>query len=298
MGTSHVFPAPVNQPAHTMIERLRHWSIRTRLVVAFAMLLALVALQAGSSALGSHKLDGLITQLSGEQLAKARASRLAREGMIDVTAATHEYLLLLEFPQATEFRKFFDAGRAKAAQRSAELDQHLDAPELAKVGPLLRTERERLDKLIDRVVKLVDQGRNEEAVGLWVRESALAIEAQKLLLDQVVGAFDAQYQLAIGAIHASHEAHLKLNGLAMVAGVAFTVLLGWALHASISRPLARAVAASEALARGELAASDVTDTASDEPARVLRALDGATAKLRHALSRVSETANSVRTAAE
>lgn len=74
MGTSHVFPAPVNQPAHTMIERLRHWSIRTRLVVAFAMLLALVALQAGSSALGSHKLDGLITQLSGEHRAwRARA---------------------------------------------------------------------------------------------------------------------------------------------------------------------------------------------------------------------------------
>jgi methyl-accepting chemotaxis protein len=281
-----------------MIEYLRRWSIRTRLLVAFVLLLTLVALQAGSSALGLQKMDGLVTHLVGDQLAKARASRLAREGMVEAAATTHEYLLLLEFPQATEFRKHFEAARGRAAQRTAELDPHLDVPELAEVGPKLRTERERLDKLIDRVIKLIDEEKSEQAVGLWVRDSALAIEAQKKLLDEVVSVFDAQYQAAISAIHDSHQVQLRLNAMALVAGVVLTLLLGWALYASISRPLARAVAASEALARGELAASGAADLADDEPARVLRALGGASAMLRDALSRVAETANAVRTAAE
>ncbi len=70
------------------------------------------------------------------------------------------------------------------------------------------------------------------------------------------------------------------------------------MYTSINRPLARAVAASEALARGELHARQEGDAGQDEPARVLRSLDAANAMLRQALSRVAETADSVRTAAQ
>jgi methyl-accepting chemotaxis protein len=281
-----------------MIEFLRRWSIRARLIAAFALLLALVAVQAASSALGSREMDTLVTQLSGEQLAKSRAAREAREGMVEAAAATHQYLLLLEFPQAGEFRKVFEAARQRAAASKAELDGHLKSPELANVAGQLQSERQRLDALTTKVLDKVGRQKNEEAVGLWVRDSGLAIEAQKKLLDEVVAAFDAQYQAAIGAIHARHEAHLRLNGIALAAGLALTVLLGWALYASINRPLARAVAASEALARGELHADRHHDRGADEPARVLRALDGASAMLRQALSRVAQTADSVRTAAQ
>ena len=280
-----------------MIEFLRRWSIRTRLMGAFAILLALVAVQAASSAMGSRKMGSLVIQLSGEQMEKARAAREAREGMVEAAAATHQLLLLLEFPQASEFRKVFEAARKRAAASRAELDRHLKAPELARAASQLNAEGQRLDALTNKVLDRIAKQKNEEAVGLWIRDSGLLIDAQKKLLDDVVKAFDTQNQAAAATIQAQLESDLRLNGVALVAGLALTVLLGWILYTSINQPLARAVAASEALARGQLHADTHADTGRDEPARVLRALDGATAMLRQTLARVAHSADSVRTAA-
>ena len=280
-----------------MIAFLRRWSIRTRLMSAFAILLALVAVQAASSALGSRKMGTLVTQLSGEQLAKARAAREAREGMVEAAAATHQFLLLLEFPQASEFRKVFETAHKRATVSRAELNRHLRAPELASVAGQLNAEGQRLDALTSQVLDRIAKEKNEEAVGLWVRDSALLIDAQKKLLDDAVKAFETQNQAAVATIQGRLKSDLRLNGMALVAGLALTVLLGWTLYTSINQPLARAVAASEALARGELHAEPHADGGRDEPARVLRALDGATAMLRQTLVRVAESADSVRTAA-
>ena len=283
---------------HPMIEYLRRWSIRTRLMGAFAILLALVVVQAASSAIGSLRMANLVSRLGSEQLAQARAVREARENTLEATAATHQLLMTLAQPRAAEARKLMEAARIRAAVSRAELERHLTSTELANVGSRLQAESQRLEVLASKMLGHIVRQENEEAVELWTRQSGPLVDAQMKLLDSVVAAFDAQQQATIAAIQAHHQADLRLDALALVAGLALTVLLGWTLYATINQPLARAAAASEALARGELHANPHADAGNDEPARVLRALDGATAMLRQALARVAESADSVRSAAQ
>ena len=280
-----------------MLDLVRRWSIGPRLTAVFAVLLAVIAVQALSSALASHAINGLVVDLTSVQDQKSRAARHAREAIVDATAATSQYLLLLEFPQAGEFRKAVGESARRSEEATRALLALIGQDAFKDAAGQVQQERARFTALQGKVLERADRQKNEEAVGLWVRDSGVVLERQKQAFDAVVKAIDAEHEAAIAAIHARHRTNLALNAGALLLAISLTGVLGIALHRSITNPLRRAVAASEAIARGELFVAASGDAGRDEPGRVLRALDAAARQLRDTVSRIAGAAASVHRAA-
>jgi methyl-accepting chemotaxis protein len=168
--------------------------------------------------------------------------------------------------------------------------------DLADLLKDVQSAQAKLETLQSRVLDLAAQGRGEEAVGFWARDSGTVLDEQRRALDSVVGAIDAESDAANAAMALRQQRFASLMIGAFALSVVLTVLIGWLLARSITAPLSAAVAATERLAEGDLLQSLQAEEA-DEPARVIRALNAASARLRSMIGEVQRSAGAIRVAA-
>jgi len=274
---------------------IRQVSIRMRLLLAFGLLLLLGAVQAAVVTLTAREADRAVTSLTDTLSVHQRVVTEARDANGESARQTVQFLLLMDFPAAAEFRQQLDASRQRATQVMQELDGVLALPEFEPHRTSIVDSGAKLLKLQDMVLELVKTGKGEEAIGLWARDSSTMLGKQRESLTVMLGAIEVRHQDTVKQI--KRGMHLTTWSIAAAFGVSclLTGLLAWAITRSIVIPLAQALSATEALARGELHHHSAVD-GRDELSRLQQALGVATAQLRQTLVGIRTASDSVRDA--
>ncbi len=275
-----------------MLRRLR---IGPRLTLAFSMLLLLCAVQGAVALVSALHINRQVSHLTdrlGEQMRLATEARLAAS---ESATATSQYLLLMDFPSAGEYRRQLDKARQEAsAAVEALVTQIADAAHQPLVADAT-AQHAAFAALQKKVVDMVAAGKGEAAAGLWARDGGTRQAKAQQALAQIDGALAGDYALALGDIKARKQQTVLT--IAAVFGLAFavTVVMAWLIKRSISRPLDEALQATEAVARGELRqASSVSAVHNDELARLQTALGEATETLRAAILHIRDTSDAIR----
>ncbi len=161
-------------------------------------------------------------------------------------------------------------------------------------------------KFAEDRARFIQEGLKPAVAALRARDMD---ETHRLVVDKIRALFppvrqgvDALMQLQLDvakAEYADAEARYKTIRLvslaSIVAGLAFAVLFGLALVRGISRSLAQAIEASDAVAQGDLT-RNIQASGKDEVAQLLRSLSAMQDALRKVVSHVREGSESVATA--
>jgi methyl-accepting chemotaxis protein len=275
-----------------MLRRLR---IGPRLTLAFSILLLLCAVQGAVALVSALHINRQVSHLTdrlGEQMRLATEARLAASHS---ATATSQFLLLMDFPSAGEYRRQLEQARAAAGTAVDELVAQVAEPAHEPLVEEVKKQHAAFTTLQKKVVDMVAAGRGEEAAGLWARDGGMRQGKAQEALAQLDGALGGDYTLALGEIKARKETTvMTITG---VFGIAFavTVMMAWLITRSISRPLGDALKATEAVARGELSplgSASLRDT--DELGRLQTALGAATQTLGDAILRIRVTSDAIR----
>ena len=276
---------------------VRSLSIRLRLVLAFVILLVLNALQAGAVAWTAHQAKLAIVELTDVLSVQKRTVADSREANGESARMTMQYLLLLEFPMAADYRKQLDTARSASALAAQVLSTALEQP--ARQIALAAVQKSRNDflKLQDRVLQLAQAGKGEEAIGLWARDGGMLLDKSRQAQAASLQAIENEYQATVQHIKDRMGWILWVIGAALAAACSLTLWLAWALIRSITQPLAQALLATAAVARGDLVvAASAGPQGSDELAQLQAALLQATGSLRGTLEHIRASSNTVREA--
>ncbi|HCY62873.1 MAG TPA: methyl-accepting chemotaxis protein [Oxalobacteraceae bacterium] len=131
--------------------------------------------------------------------------------------------------------------------------------------------RSATDPLTDKVVALLQEDRQSEAIAVLVNEVWPNQRKWIGALDEMVRLQEKQADQAVAAAQASYRSALLLTlvitGVALVLGV----VAAWAVSRSITKPLHEAVALARRVAQGDLT-GDVLVTSRDEAGQLMQAL--------------------------
>jgi methyl-accepting chemotaxis protein len=281
-----------------MTQLLQHFTIRTRMLGAIGMVLALLALVSAAGGFGLSRLEANGQHFAATTHADAVALSDLRMALGNVRRFEKD--LLLNHAAADEAKAY------AAKWRKAVADARAQAKGLAtggrnEAGTTLATE---LDKL------LADYADKAEPVATRVlaggfESAAAANAALKPAKDAIrraeehgdkLAAHIAEVAKADEAQRAGivHQAYLLFGVAALVAVVLVVPLTLVNMH-SIVRPIAGAQALAERIAAGDLT-SQVTVVGRDESAHLLRALDAMQNSLRTLVGQVRSATDSIGTA--
>lgn len=275
---------------------LRLLSIRTRLIVAFTLLLLLLSMVAGIGSLQIARVQFNANDLGTNWLPstnvlasiRAKANEARRAGLRHVieedaqSKRAQEDLLL---------------------QAQKTLESELAVYEKLVSSPEERQLYERMlvlwnaARVADRKMVELSSGGPEQAAQARALATGATAQAFAQLMD-VVGQDIALNQE--GGRKATEQAekdyHLALyllGGLAALA-VALGTVLAWAITRSITEPLRMAVSVVDTVAHGDLTANIVVQ-GRDEPAQLLSAMSSMNDKLREIMGRVRQSSDSIAT---
>ncbi len=273
----------------------RELSIRSRLLLAFGVLLLLGAVQAGVVAWASREAGRAVTTLTDVLSVKKRFVAEAREANGESARLTIQFLLLMDFPMAADYRQQLDKAREQASATAAALAAALQGDEHQEQLRAVQATRGELARLQDKVLDMVKAGKGEEAVGLWARDSGTLLGKARAALDSALVTIEGSYQETVLQIKRRMQLMVWVIGGAFAVSCVLTMLLAWAITRSITRPLAQALAATEAVARGELGRTMAVQ-GRDELSRLQRSLAHATTHLRETMQRIHQASATVRAA--
>jgi methyl-accepting chemotaxis protein len=275
-----------------MVRTLRLLNVRTRLLLAFGVLLLVLIGQTGLAYLTGQQKLKLTEVLVKTHNENKNLARQAREASANSAAATSQYLLLWEFPAADDFRKAMDAARGAAQGSKQVLRGRMQSADLRALLEPIDAEGKRFIALQDQVLQFLAANKGEQAIGLWARDSDTVLTRLRTALDNLVGAVEAEADSASAELVLTQKRSNQLALALLLAGAFVILAVGWLVGRSIVEPLQHAVAASERLARGELG-QELQGTGTDEPGKVLQALAQATVRLRESMQVVAQSAESL-----
>lgn len=275
---------------------LRLLSIRTRLIVAFTLLLLLLSTVA---AIGSLQIARV--QFNAKDLGTNWLPSTNVLASIRATANAARRAGLRHVIEEDAQRKRAQEDLLLQAQKTLE-------SELAVYEKLVSSPEER--QLYDRIVVLWEAARaaDRKMVELSSGGPEQAAQARAMATGATAQAF-AQLMDVVGqdialnqeggrkaTEQAEKDYHLALyllGGLATLAVVLGTVL-AWAITRSITEPLRMAVSVVDTVAHGDLTANIVVQ-GRDEPAQLLSAMSSMNDKLREIMGRVRQSSDSIAT---
>ncbi|ABM96912.1 methyl-accepting chemotaxis protein [Methylibium petroleiphilum] len=282
---------------------LSRTSIKTKLILAFALLAAIVAmvsLQALSSLSGaSHQFRVFVDGVSQRE---ALANQVMDAAAQRAIAARN--LVLVTSDQDREIEK---AAVVRAHEETGAALKRLNGAVHAKGSDATARDRELLAKIEEveqrygpvalAIVDMALHGRNQDAIEKMNAECRpLLAELLKAASSYIQYSAERSDAAAKAAEAAVAQDRLVLT-LASVAAAAGAIFLGWMLSRSITSPLRRAVALAEAVASGDLTTRIDVDR-QDETGQLLAALRRMNESLADMVSRVRASADGIVTASE
>ena len=263
---------------------LNHLRIGQRLAGAFALLMAVLLLSnlfaVQQINAGNERLRTIV-KINNVKLEHANAMSDA----VHLEARVVRTMLLLSDPEkiAAEARKVEQARDGYQAAWQA-LTAIPPSERARPVREAIARAREATLPVFDQIKAHALANRDEEGIALIMREGIPKAKAWQDAIDDNLALIKAENEAHFEASQAAHAQSVWLMGAATLLGLGLAGALAWVLTRSIVRPLARAVAATEAIAEGRL------DTTIDEDGRdELRVLSDALRRMRDRLSEIVST---------
>lgn len=206
-------------------------------------------------------------------------------------------LLISEPAESRKGVETLDGLRRALARERQELDSLIDDAEGRALLATFDQSLTRYESYQRQIIELALQGRVDEAIELTRGElnghASSTSQAIHALIDLNRKAADA------ASDHALEVAAGAFQGVivAMVLAFGATIVLAMLLTRSIVQPLAEAVGVAEVIASGDLTCN-IHVVGSDEPARLLTALQAMQQSLRETIQGISDSSNQLASAAE
>ncbi|MFT7775314.1 methyl-accepting chemotaxis protein [Roseateles sp.] len=282
--------------------KLSNLRLRSKLMLGFALLAAVVLLVSGLALNSLSRSNGRFTgYLEGvgerESLVndvRGAASRraIAARNLVLVTTPADR-----DLEKAAVTRAHEDMGRVMAALKQAVAQ----AGDLGERDAALVADMERIEAQYGPValaiVGMALDGKRDEAIAKMNGECRPLLAALLKATEDYL-AYEGRESLArVRQTEVAYGRDRAVMASASVAAVAAAVLLGWALSNAVTRPLERAVRLAEAVASGDLS-SDIVVDRDDETGQLLAALKRMNDGLVDMVGRVRQSADSIATASQ
>jgi methyl-accepting chemotaxis protein len=274
---------------------MRDLRISTRLILGFGLMALLIVLL-GAVTLGKvSALDQRFDEVIHDRYVKiARLSGVKDD--VNVIARSMRNMLLLDAPsEVRQQKQDILAARGRIAEAVRELDPKLKNQRSRAALQAVQESRQRFITVQDKLIAMVDAGKDGEARALLLAEARPAQQEYMAKLDALIATQREMMDSAAAETTAGvSDLRLAVWGVGAGALVA-AVLLAWTIVRSIVRPLRDAVAVSRAVAAGDLSVA-ITAKGENETAQLLSALGEMQDGLARVVQEVRQNADSVATA--
>jgi methyl-accepting chemotaxis protein len=256
--------------------KLKQMKLRTKLMLGFAALAAVVLLVSGL-ALGSlsRSNDRFTSYLEGI----GERERMAEDirGAANRRAVSARNLVLVTEPADQAFEKeavvkaHQDMKKAMAVLKKVLAEDPAVGPRDQELGAELEKIEAAYEPVALGVVGLAVEGRRDEAIAKMNKECRPLLAALLKTVSEFVEHDKKLEAQSVAAAEAAYAADRRLMIVCCLAAVGAAVGLGWLLSNSVTRPLTRAVRLAESVAGGDLRGDIVVDR-EDETGALLAAL--------------------------
>ncbi|KAF1043844.1 MAG: Methyl-accepting chemotaxis protein I [Herbaspirillum frisingense] len=274
---------------------MKNMRIGTRLALGFATVLALLLLMTAIGVWRLQDIGGRTADMIASDLVK---ERLAVDWASNIEANGVRTIALIKSPVAADqqyFKQQLDGTIASTSAIQKKLEEVITSGESLRLLKAVLEQRKIYNDLRNEIIKVKQSGDEAGALAAMeskllpavkeysVRVTALAMH-QRTSINQSAEIVDAQYRSGRAIL-------ISVGVLALVVGV----FLSWRLSEGITKPLARAVHATSAVAAGQLGTRVDVDR-KDEIGQLLQGLRGMTENLFNTVREVRTGAETIATA--
>jgi len=269
--------------------------IGARLGFGFALILVLLAAAVGLGLSSMGRISNRTDQIVDDHNVKTFAVTEMADNFRDISLIITNIVLLQDDASLQEKKNQLGAAREKYGKaKKVFLDTELNENEkelLSKLDAAIKYSA----PIVNKVVELGMQNKNEEATELLVKQSLPSIQKAIGVIEEII-----QYEKDQGKAAAEHakadytsarNLMLGLGGLAIVLGGVISLLI----TRSITRPINAAVKVAETVAAGDLS-SRIDVTSKDETGQLLQALKDMNDSLLDIVGRVRSGTDTIATA--
>ena len=276
---------------------MRHFTIRTRMLGAIAIVLALLALVGGAGLVGLLRLQALSTEFMTSSFADTSTLAALRTAMGEMRVAEKEMIVNYEKPdEVTRFSAQWNAARERALAQ-IKLLKGGSADAGTAIAARMETEIAAYATAMAPVIKqLESSGYDSATVANKVmgraKEAALAadkssLELQKFLVDEGARAETSRQAMT--------QQTIALFALAVGVAIVIVVPATFVNMQSICKPMRQAQALATSIARGDLT-NAIELSGRDESTQLMLALSDMQGSLRQLVGQVRHSTDSISTA--
>jgi methyl-accepting chemotaxis protein len=276
--------------------RLGDSSIGLRLGLGFGLVLALMAALAAISLTQLHRVRGQLNHVVRDNNTQVSAAKAMRETVYRAAIAARNAGLASDPGEMQRQAGQLEVEREKYEAALAVLAASVSGEEQQDMFDRIKAREAAARPALRKAVDIALTFNTELAIDVLNKEVRPAQEQWLDTLDEFVTLVELENRRNAEAANAAFgAAGLWLVGLTVLAGL-LGLLTSWAIARGITRPVRRAVAYAQAVARGDLTAQ-VQITSRDEMGQLLAALRDMTGSLSAIVSNVRQGSDSINGAA-
>ena len=251
--------------------KISNLKIGVRLGLGFGLVLALMIALALIGVSRMAKIERSLDGIVNENNVMAKAAFEMRQSVLSIGLATRNLALMTDEKQKErESDRIFD-DRDEYASYVENLERLMTHDKGKEVLAKIAAARAATDPLTDKVVELLNEDKQEEAVKVLVDEVWPNQRKWLGAMDELVRLLDKMADTAVEDARASYKSALILTWA--LGGAALVIGLGaaWLVTRSITRPLHEAVDVARRVAQGDLT-GNVQVKSTDEAGQLMAAL--------------------------
>jgi methyl-accepting chemotaxis protein len=275
--------------------KMTNLKIGVRLGLGFGLVLILMIAMAllGVARMANieRSLDGIVNNNN----VMIKAVFEMRQSVLSIGMATRNMALLTDADQIQNEADRIADDRDEYSAYVENLDRLVTSDKGKTVLAKIAAARAATDPLTDKVVSLLNESKQAEAIPVLVSEVLPNQRKWIAALDEMVRIQEKQADLAVEDAHASYKSAFILT--LVIAGAALLVGVGaaWLVTRSITAPLREAVAVASRVAQGDLS-GHVQVKSSDETGQLMQALKDMNDSLVRMVSQVRSGTDTISTA--
>ena len=275
--------------------KLASLKIRTRLVLGFAAMAALIALLGATTLFGLSSVHAAFTDVMGDRYPKMRVASEIKAVNNEVSQAIRNLFIMSDPDDLQAQYELIAASSKRTSDNIERLAQTLTDDAGRAALDQLQQARAAYRKPRDRVIELLKAGRSEEAKIVLLLELRPVQATYMARLDDLIALQDARMtQAGSDATAATARTRIVVTSLLALAGM-LAVVLAAAIIRSITRPIAAAVEIARGVSAGDLAMEFQAD-GTTETGLLLGALHEMKTRLGHIVGNVRSNAEGVASA--
>ncbi|HYC42108.1 MAG TPA: methyl-accepting chemotaxis protein [Noviherbaspirillum sp.] len=251
--------------------KISNLKIGIRLGLGFGLVLVLMIALALIGISRMAKIEQSLDNIVNQNNVMTKAAFEMRQSVLSIGLATRNLALMTDEKQKErESDRIFD-DRDEYASYVENLERLMTEEKGKEVLAKIAAARAATDPLTDKVVELLEEDKQEEAVKVLVNEVWPNQRKWLAAMDELVRMLDKMADIAVEEAHASYKSALILTWA--LGGAALVIGLGaaWLVTRSITRPLNEAVDVARRVAQGDLT-GDVQVKSKDEAGQLMQAL--------------------------